>query len=190
MTESINIHLSYQDGHHNTYLPVSNPTLPYWRSELHWLDSFRSTRDLPSECDIAIVGAGLAGVSAAYHLSQEKVGQKAPSIVVLEARQVCSGATGRNGGHVKIKTTTILSEIAKRGLDAAEELSAYVKAQVYALKGVVEAENLDCEFELRRSYDVFLNDEDVEHLRSTWRKSVQRGDEWTRDREFLGEEFV
>ena len=76
---------------HETYIQ------PFWRSELHPLDDHRSTKDLPTECDILIVGAGYAGVTTAYHLIKDR--PDPPSIVLLEARQACSGATARNGRY-------------------------------------------------------------------------------------------
>lgn len=80
-------------------LPVPNSTTPYWRTQPHWVDEYRSTEDLPAECDVAIIGAGYSGVATAYHLYDlaKAGGYAPPSIVLLEARQVCSGATGRNG---------------------------------------------------------------------------------------------
>ena len=75
--------------------PVENATVPYWRSELHEIDSYRSTAKLPEECDIIIIGAGLSGVSTAHFLLDDN--PSPPSVVLLEARQICSGATGRNG---------------------------------------------------------------------------------------------
>lgn len=84
----------------NNGFPVPNHTLSYWRSELHPIDSYCSSEELPLSCDIAIIGAGMTGVSTAYHLSRlhaaNNAGKK-PSIVILDAREVCSGATGRNG---------------------------------------------------------------------------------------------
>lgn len=77
-------------------LPVPGATIPYWRTQPHWVDEYRSSEQLPSECDIAIIGTGMAGVATAYHIAKLASGAK-PSIVLLEARQVCSGATGRNG---------------------------------------------------------------------------------------------
>jgi hypothetical protein len=77
-------------------LPVPTYTIPYWRTELHPIDSYRSSESLPTQCDIAIIGAGMAGVTTAYHLCKQMKGRE-PSIVMLEAREVCSGATGRNG---------------------------------------------------------------------------------------------
>lgn len=76
--------------------PVDNYTVPYWRCELHPVDNHRSSESLPSECDVVIIGSGMAGVAAAYHLCEQTKGDE-PSILMLEARQVCSGATGRNG---------------------------------------------------------------------------------------------
>jgi len=48
-----------------------------------------------SEADVCIVGGGFTGVSAALHLSQ--LGYK---VILLEARKIGWGASGRNGGHV------------------------------------------------------------------------------------------
>jgi ribulose 1,5-bisphosphate synthetase/thiazole synthase len=80
------------------HLPVPNGMTSFWRTEPHALDSHRSTELLPNECDIVIIGAGYAGASLAHHiLSQISPGSQPPSIVILEARQACSGATGRNG---------------------------------------------------------------------------------------------
>ena len=47
------------------------------------------------ECDVAVVGGGLAGLSAAIELAQ-----RGYSVVLLEAQQVGWGASGRNGGQV------------------------------------------------------------------------------------------
>jgi gamma-glutamylputrescine oxidase len=47
-----------------------------------------------ASCDVAIVGGGLAGLSAALELAQ-----RGYSVALLEARQLGWGASGRNGGQ-------------------------------------------------------------------------------------------
>lgn len=79
-------------------VPVPNSTLSFWRTELDEIDTHRSTAQLPSEADIVVIGAGYAGASIVHHLLEKaKSDSKKPSIVILEAREACSGATGRNG---------------------------------------------------------------------------------------------
>ena len=46
------------------------------------------------DCDVAVVGGGLAGLSAAIELADRGF-----SVVLLEAREVGWGASGRNGGQ-------------------------------------------------------------------------------------------
>lgn len=48
------------------------------------------------EADFAVVGAGLAGSAVALGLAERKA-----AVVVLEARQPGSGASGRNAGHLE-----------------------------------------------------------------------------------------
>ena len=45
--------------------------------------------------DVAIIGGGLTGVTAALHLAEHGY-----DVVVLEAEAIGSGGSGRNGGHL------------------------------------------------------------------------------------------
>jgi sarcosine oxidase subunit beta len=47
--------------------------------------------------DVAIVGAGIMGVSTAYHLARRGVGR----VVVLERDSVCSGSTALASGGIR-----------------------------------------------------------------------------------------
>lgn len=172
----------------STKLPVPNPTASYWRSEPHRLDSFRSTPSLPQTTDIAIIGAGIAGVSVLHHLlssqSTTTTDQPPPSILLLEARQTCSGATGRNGGHVKAKTATLLALATTRNPAAAEAVRSFVSANIDALALAAPA---GCEFELRRSFDVFTSAADARDIAAGFAAARARGEAWTRDRSWIGE---
>src|SRR5438105_165926 len=63
---------------------------PLWRRR-----SICAATALPSEVDVAIIGAGLTGASAAWHLARRGVRP-----VVLEAALLGDGASGRTGGIV------------------------------------------------------------------------------------------
>lgn len=79
--------------------PVPNSTVSFWLTEPDRLADYRSTEELPATSDVVIIGSGISGTSVAYHLQQEsKTKSAAPSVTILEAREACSGATGRNGG--------------------------------------------------------------------------------------------
>jgi gamma-glutamylputrescine oxidase len=68
--------------------------------------------------DVAIVGAGLAGLTAAHELA--RAGR---SVVLLEAQRIGWGASGRNGGFVGPGYATSLSHIAlMAGRETAREL--------------------------------------------------------------------
>lgn len=58
--------------------------------------SFAGRSDaLPAKADVAIIGGGFTGLSAARALAR-----RGAQVVVLEARAIAAEASGRNGGHV------------------------------------------------------------------------------------------
>jgi hypothetical protein len=68
----------------------------FWRSSTGSLDDHRTTDALPGQTDVLIIGGGYsAGALLTHLLSQNDAKDK--NFLVLEARQLCSGATGRNG---------------------------------------------------------------------------------------------
>jgi heterodisulfide reductase subunit A-like polyferredoxin len=72
-------------------LPSSESTASYWHTDpSEQLLGHRSTSELPVEADVVIVGSGITGAFAARELV--KGGR---SVLLLEAREACWGATGR-----------------------------------------------------------------------------------------------
>jgi monoamine oxidase len=79
----------------NTLLPVQNRTHPFWLSEPDpVLATHQSSEELPETADVVIVGSGLSGAMTGYYLLK---GDPSLKVVMLEAAEVCSGATARNG---------------------------------------------------------------------------------------------
>lgn len=79
-------------------LPLDHPTLSYWQDPPDDIASLRSTETLPSSAEVVIIGSGITGAAVAWNLLRR--GQ--PGIVMLEARQASSGATGRNGKQASV----------------------------------------------------------------------------------------
>ncbi|KAG9561108.1 FAD dependent oxidoreductase superfamily, partial [Aureobasidium melanogenum] len=152
---------------------VGGGTESFWRADLHELDDYRSTEQLPQQSDIVIIGAGYAGVATAYHLLES--GSKA-SITLLEARSACSGATGRNGGHLRPDLYGhIPTYIDRHGLEAGAEIAEFEAAHVTAIKNVVAKENIDCDFVITRTTDVWCNADAADKAKATYDKMVAYG---------------
>lgn len=83
--------------------PIAMPRdrTPHWLKGPHPLGNHQSRPDLPLSADIVVIGAGLTGASAAYHLSRaaELRGLK---VVVLDAGDPGTQASGRNGGNFEL----------------------------------------------------------------------------------------
>jgi hypothetical protein len=75
-------------------LPAPNPTVPFWAAspDDNPLAKEGSQGDLTTDADLCIIGSGITGVGAAYHLSklaQSSANRKPFKAVILEARDFC-----------------------------------------------------------------------------------------------------
>jgi hypothetical protein len=169
------------DSHTSKYLPFSNPLESFWQTEVHELHDHRSTEQIPEQSDIVIIGAGYAGVSTAYHLTKDpNVAGK--SIIILEARDACSGATGRNGGHLRPDLYGhIPTYVDRAGPEAGAEIAEFEIAHIHAIKRLIEEENIDCDFTLTRSIDVWCNKESAKNAKMAFDRIAARKFEYMDD---------
>lgn len=63
----------------------------------------RADADLPEHLDVAIIGGGIMGLSTAYQLTFCQGLGPRPRIAVIEQSYLVSGASGRNGGGVRMQ---------------------------------------------------------------------------------------
>lgn len=130
----------------------------------------------------------MAGITTAYHILQES--DASPSIVILDARELCSAATGRNGGHCKVKVSTLAGFASEFDRAIADEFQIYVHNIIDTLKKIVEEEELDCEFELRRSFDVHLDENESKTFKEVFDKDRKAGRSWTKSVSWIGRKDV
>lgn len=140
------------------YLPVANPTRSFWLSvEDDGIKGYRSTEHLPKEVDAVIVGSGYAGTATAYYLLKGNPSNK--SILMLEARNICNGATARNGGHLKSDLYYGYETFRERyGEKDAASIHNFEYDHIKATKALIEEEKIDCNFIITRACDVHFDE--------------------------------
>lgn len=98
------------------------------------------TKDIAT--DVCVVGSGISGISVAYELVTRGV-----NVVVIEAREVLSGETGRTSGHLASALDDGYVEIAKKfGMDGAKKAA---ESHTWALNRVGEISKklgIECEY--------------------------------------------
>ena len=94
-----------------------------------------------AKTDVAIIGGGLTGLSAAYHLA--KSGRK---VTLLEGRTIGWGGSGRNNGQV-IPTLAAMEPAAMQARygDRAEAFIHLVRDSADTLFGFIKAHDLACD---------------------------------------------
>jgi glycine/D-amino acid oxidase-like deaminating enzyme len=113
----------------------------------YWLDTAppapdRSGRELDTRTDVAVVGAGLTGLSAAIHLAR-----KGARVTVLEKETVGWGASGRNGGMC---TTGLAigfrTAVERYGVPAAKAMYLSYNEAIDTVEKLVTEEGIDADF--------------------------------------------
>ncbi|KAK8029784.1 hypothetical protein PG993_011075 [Apiospora rasikravindrae] len=137
-------------------LPRDNPTQSYWQDPPADIADLRTTPNLLESADVVIIGSGITGASIAWNLLQTPSGNDPPRrIVMLEARQACSGATGRNGGHTKAASyRTFLHHAKEHGTDEAVKIAKLELANIRALHAFAREHVIDCDSHPCQTVDV------------------------------------
>ncbi|MCH9669952.1 MAG: FAD-binding oxidoreductase, partial [Gammaproteobacteria bacterium] len=114
-------------------------TTPYWWEAARPEATHASP--LPERTEVAIVGSGYSGLSAALELSRSGT-----SVTVIEQNEIGWGASSRNGGMLSGEPKFASpSELTQRfGSERAERLLEDGRATFGNLKEIVERENIEC----------------------------------------------
>jgi glycine/D-amino acid oxidase-like deaminating enzyme len=127
--------------------------------------------ELPASADVAVIGAGFTGLSAAGTLAR-----LGATVAVLEANSIGWGASSRNGGMVLTGMKLDVGTLAKRyGMELTRRMYADSLASIDLVEQIVREENIDCNFAR------------FGHLEVACKQS--HFDSFARSAEFIAEEF-
>ena len=101
-----------------------------------------SAGELPPRVDVAVIGAGFTGLSAARMLAK-----RGAKVAVLEANSVGWGASSRNGGMVLTGLKLSAEALSKKyGIELTRRMYAASVASIDLVEQIVRDENIDCDF--------------------------------------------
>jgi glycine/D-amino acid oxidase-like deaminating enzyme len=112
----------------------------------YWLTTVQmpvpQAEPLPESADVAVIGAGFTGLSAALTLAR-----RGAKVVVLESETIGWGASSRNGGMVltglKLGANKLISTY---GRELAQRMYAASIESITCVERIVKEENIACDF--------------------------------------------
>ncbi|MDM0056368.1 NAD(P)/FAD-dependent oxidoreductase [Variovorax fucosicus] len=142
----------------------------------YWTDSapafVPAAAELPAQVDVAIVGGGFTGLSAALAFAK-----RGARVAVLEAgSRVAAEASGRNGGHVNNGLAVDYAEVAaKVGVARARAWYHAYDAAVDTVERLVREEAIDCDFMRHGKLKLATRPQQLETLQRSAQRLIDDG---------------
>jgi gamma-glutamylputrescine oxidase len=138
-----------------------------WATTAHPVDSLKILEGA-LRADVVIIGAGFTGLSTAYHLSSRFPQRK---IVVLEARRVGNGASGRNGGMA----LHWINGVEIRDADRARRLYSVTTETLQWIQDVAREHNFPLRFRRNGCLEIVTNTQRAEEAHENAEKLASWG---------------
>lgn len=140
-----------------------------------WLDGEVSSRYPPLDrdvtADVAIVGAGVAGVATAYFLASAGA-----SVVLLEARGVAEAASGRNAGFLLAGVAENFVAASRRyGAERALRIWRFTKRTHSLVRSLVGEHAIECDLAWKGSDQIAGDDEEWGEIEESARCLAAQG---------------
>ena len=112
------------------------------------------------DCDVAVIGGGIAGISCAYRLSKAGF-----DVAVFEAKRIGRGETLGSSAMISYAQDLIYARLIKKhGVNTAQKYLDYSRAAVGEIAGIVEKEKIDCGFRRCESYIYAVEEKHIKAL--------------------------
>jgi glycine/D-amino acid oxidase-like deaminating enzyme/nitrite reductase/ring-hydroxylating ferredoxin subunit len=125
-----------REGRGSLSLWMASTQVPCFSSLSHSLDT-----------EVCVIGGGIAGMTTAYLLAKE-----GKDVVLLEARELGSGETGRTTAHFFPPDDRYYQIERAFGADGARTVADSFAAATNRVEAIVQAESIDCQFERLEGY--------------------------------------
>ncbi|HEX6445273.1 MAG TPA: FAD-dependent oxidoreductase [Streptosporangiales bacterium] len=145
------------------------------KNESYWLDTTPATihprlvEDV--EVDVAVVGAGIAGVCTAWELAEA-----GRSVALIEAHRIVAGVTGNT--TAKLTSLHTLAYARLRDAAGADVARDYARSQQEAVEHVVATAGrlgIECDLERRAAYTYVTSPERVQEVRAETEAAREAG---------------
>ncbi|KAF2146545.1 uncharacterized protein K452DRAFT_282719 [Aplosporella prunicola CBS 121167] len=161
------------------FMLTSGETDPVW---IH-LEPYKNHPRFPKleqdiETDVCIVGSGIAGISTAYELVV-----RGHNVVMIEAREVLSGETGRTSGHLSNALDDGYEQIEKKhGFEGAKQAAESHSWALARVGEISEKLGIKCEYRQLPGYEISQypkgqkeHDDEIKELKSEVEKAKSLG---------------
>ena len=113
----------------------------YWLSTTQF-PTLVASRPVPELVDVAVIGAGFTGLSAARTLAK-----RGARVAVLESESIGWGASSRNGGMILSGMKLGVNKLISRyGRERTQRMYAASLASIDCVEQIVAEESIDCDF--------------------------------------------
>lgn len=139
-----------------------NPSKYFDENDSYWaqfLPSINPSLAEDIEVDIAVIGGGYTGLSAAYHIKKSNPSLK---VVIFEAMRVGNGASGRNGALVLAQTYSEGGFVMGDHKKHHREIYDITVASMKRIKSLAESTGIDPEYVLNGQWLGIFNPDNVE----------------------------
>lgn len=113
----------------------------YWLTTVE-MPATDASQSLPARVDVAVIGAGFTGLSAARTLAR-----RGAQVAVLESETIGWGASSRNGGMVLTGMKLGVNQLISRyGRELTRRMYAASLATIDCVEQIIREEAIDCDF--------------------------------------------
>ncbi|HIH74946.1 MAG TPA: FAD-dependent oxidoreductase [Methanosarcina sp.] len=146
------------------------------RAESYWLatipESSYPALQGNTRVDIAIIGGGIVGITAAYMLKEAGFS----SIAVIEAGRILKGVTGHTTAKITSQHHLIYDRLlSKFGKRQAQQYAESNQAAIEKITSIISSRNIDCDFVRKPAYVYASSEDSTESIRDEVKAAQKLG---------------